>query len=57
MENNRYADEPHGYHDGSSLTFDYGTAKNDEWSRNEARDGTNATADERKQPGMFCIKM
>ena len=57
MENNRYADEPHGYHDGSSLTFDYGIAKNDEWSRNEARDGTNATADERKQPGKFRIKM
>ena len=56
MESDRYADESYGYHDGFALTSDHSFAKDDERSRNKARNGANATTDECQQPSKSSIR-
>ena len=56
MESYRYADESYGYHDGFALAPDHSFAKDDERSRNKARNGANATTDECQQPGKSSIR-
>ena len=56
MESYWYADESYGYHDGFALTSDHSFAKDDERSRNKARNGANATADECQQPSKSLIR-
>ena len=55
MENQWHAYEPDDNHDGFATTLDHCATKNDEWSRDETRNGTNATANECQQSSTFLF--